>query len=286
MKKGIDFFPLDVSLNLKFELIEAKFGLTGFGVMVKLFQRIYRDEGYFCPWDDEAAALFASKVGVSAIRCEEIVEEALRLGLLDRPLYEQEGVLSSRGIQRRYFSITSRRKSVEAKEKYLLLNPDETPQNLVLADKTVKCRHDVDRKRGHVCRNRKNVDNFAQSKGKESKAEQSSCCDGTGSPQKTDEAERAEQEREILSPIGGLGENVVLLSDRQMEDLLETLSLEELNYYLKKLARFIIDKDAAVKNHYATILRWAREDRRLQEDTQENQDSGRKRSSRSKGGAF
>lgn len=36
MKSGIDYFPLDVSLDDKFELIEAEFGLTGFAVVVKL----------------------------------------------------------------------------------------------------------------------------------------------------------------------------------------------------------------------------------------------------------
>ena len=31
-KSGIDYFPLDVILDEKFELIEAEYGLTGFGV--------------------------------------------------------------------------------------------------------------------------------------------------------------------------------------------------------------------------------------------------------------
>ena len=41
IKNGVDYFPLDVHLDKKFELIEAEFGLTGFAVVVKLLQRIY-----------------------------------------------------------------------------------------------------------------------------------------------------------------------------------------------------------------------------------------------------
>ena len=44
MKSGIDYFPLDVTLNDKFELIEAEFGLIGFAVVIKLLQKIYGSE--------------------------------------------------------------------------------------------------------------------------------------------------------------------------------------------------------------------------------------------------
>lgn len=40
IKSGIDYFPLDVTLDAKFELIEAEFGLTGFGVVVHLLQEM------------------------------------------------------------------------------------------------------------------------------------------------------------------------------------------------------------------------------------------------------
>ena len=37
---------MDVEMDDKVELIEAKHGITGFGVLVKLYQKIYK-EGYF-----------------------------------------------------------------------------------------------------------------------------------------------------------------------------------------------------------------------------------------------
>lgn len=55
----------------------------------------------------------------------------------------------------------------------------------------------------------------------------------------------------------------VMLSESQAEKLLEVLSLDEFNFYLDKLDRFITEKNASVKNHYETILKWAREDRAI-----------------------
>ena len=61
-KSGLEYFPLDVVLDDKFELIEAEFGLTGFAVIVKLFQKIYGGQGYYCEWTNEVALLFAKRI--------------------------------------------------------------------------------------------------------------------------------------------------------------------------------------------------------------------------------
>lgn len=53
----------------------------------------------------------------------------------------------------------------------------------------------------------------------------------------------------------------VMLSENQISDLLERLDLEAFDYYIDKLNTFLIEKNANVKNHYATILKWYNEDR-------------------------
>ena len=45
-KSGTPYFPLDVELDEKMELIEAEYGLTGYAVILKLLQRIYGGHGY------------------------------------------------------------------------------------------------------------------------------------------------------------------------------------------------------------------------------------------------
>jgi hypothetical protein len=64
-----------------------------------------------------------------------------------------------------------------------------------------------------------------------------------------------------LKLIGGeLGRNVVYLTDDQFEDLLDKLGMDAFNRYVKRLADFIIENNAYVKNHYEMILKWHKED--------------------------
>ena len=62
---------------------------------------------------------------------------------------------------------------------------------------------------------------------------------------------------------GTLGRGVVILTPEQDEALLEKLGFDGYNHYISKLANFIIEKDAKVGSHYATILKWAKEDAKL-----------------------
>lgn len=59
---------------------------------------------------------------------------------------------------------------------------------------------------------------------------------------------------------GSLGKGVVMLTENQIGALLDELGLNAFDYYVEKLADFIIEKGAKVTNHYATIMKWARED--------------------------
>ena len=60
---------------------------------------------------------------------------------------------------------------------------------------------------------------------------------------------------------GILGKGVVLLSENQIEELLEIMGLDCFDYYVDKLSSFILKTGAKVKNHYATIVKWWEEDR-------------------------
>ena len=75
----------------------------------------------------------------------------------------------------------------------------------------------------------------------------------------TDEA-AATAYRELKYFQGELGKGVVMLSDEQVDRLLESLGLDAFDYYVGKLANFIIKNGATVKSHYETILKWWRAD--------------------------
>ena len=73
-------------------------------------------------------------------------------------------------------------------------------------------------------------------------------------------AAAANKDMDIKFVGGELGKGVVMLSDSQISSLLDTIGLDGFDYYVDKLANFIIKNDAKVKNHYETILKWWHED--------------------------
>lgn len=158
-KKGLDYFPLDVVLDIKFELIEAEFGLNGFGVVVKLYQEIYK-QGYYLEWTSEVALLFSKKVGLGGNVVSEIVKAAVKRDIFDRVLFEKYGILTSHGIQKRYIEGIKRRDKTEMEQSYLLLDCTQIPSNVHLNQINVN-------------NNSVNVSINTQSKVKESKVNKS-----------------------------------------------------------------------------------------------------------------
>ena len=64
--------------------------------------------------------------------------------------------------------------------------------------------------------------------------------------------------------LGGIGKNVVFLSDEQMSDLLDKLSVEEFDYYVGVVAdNEIKGHHYKKKTHYQAILDMAAKDRRV-----------------------
>lgn len=69
-----------------------------------------------------------------------------------------------------------------------------------------------------------------------------------------------------LRTIGGkLGKGVVILTPEQDADLLEKLGLDMYDYYLDKFSNWLIDNNAKPKCHYDMILRWWRQDSKIEE---------------------
>jgi len=160
MKSGIDYFPLDVTLDAKMELIEAEFGLTGFGVVVHLLQEIYGKAGYYIEWTNEVALLFARKVGLGGGAVSEIVEASIRRGMFDKEIFNKYRVLTSKGIQKRYFEAVSRRKSLEVDFNILLVDLTIFSENVTI-------------KRVNVNILSQNADSSKQRKEEKSKVEKS-----------------------------------------------------------------------------------------------------------------
>lgn len=112
-KTGLDYFPFDIDFfdDEKIMAISGEFGIKGEITTVKLLCAIYRN-GYFIEWND----LFKFKLlknlpGISSELLDSIVSRLVRWGFFDKGLFDSTGVLTSKGIQKRYFQISKRRKS-------------------------------------------------------------------------------------------------------------------------------------------------------------------------------
>lgn len=128
IKEGLDYFPLNVVLNSKFEIIEARFGIKGFAVIVKLFQHIYGTKGYYCEWDEDVLFVFAKRIGVGANSVSEILDTSLKKGIFNKDMYEKYSILTSEGIQQRY--VEAKRGGYERIcKKYLLISVPKTEEN-------------------------------------------------------------------------------------------------------------------------------------------------------------
>lgn len=162
---GVKYFPLDVHLDDNIRLIEAEFGLKGFAIIVKLYQKIY-SVGYYCEWNDEVALLFAQECGVSKSAVSEILAASIRRDIFDGHLFDAYGILTSSGIQRRYLDIVKRRASVDLIKEYLLVSDTQKYQNVNILSK-------------NIYKNPENVYINEQSKVKESKVNKSKVTDNT-----------------------------------------------------------------------------------------------------------
>ena len=126
-KIGLDYFPLDVHLEDKVELLEAEYGLIGFAILIKLWQKIY-SEGYYINWNTDNALLFARKNNTDITVVNSVVNTCLLRNLFDNSLYKQHEVLTSNGIQLRYDKVCTdaKRKHISYRKELLLIKTEFT----------------------------------------------------------------------------------------------------------------------------------------------------------------
>ncbi len=119
---GLDYFPHSCIAGQELQLLQAEYGLKGYAVVMKLYEMIFFDKGYFCEWTKDVAMMFAHRNAVSISAVSEIVACAVRRGIFDKDMYEKYGILTSAEIQEEYLEIVSRlrRKYVTLTKEYLM----------------------------------------------------------------------------------------------------------------------------------------------------------------------
>ena len=156
IKQGLDYYPLDVGFlqDVKIRRIIRACGIQSIPVLISLLANIYRNDGYFLRWSPDMSFLIADELGVSEGAVTATVDKAVQVDFFNANMYECYGVLTSEGIQSRFFEAASRRREVRYDARFLLINVN-VYKNLVNVDN-----------------NPVNVDDNPQSKVKESKVKE------------------------------------------------------------------------------------------------------------------
>lgn len=131
LKTGLDYFPFDVDFfnDEKIEAISGEFGIKGEIVAIKLLTAIYRN-GYFIEWSEMLQMkMLKSLPSISKDLLTEIVQRLVKWNFFDEQLFNSDNVLTSRGIQTRYFE-AMKRNSLSDSLPFLVVSVTKTLVNV------------------------------------------------------------------------------------------------------------------------------------------------------------
>ena len=235
---GINYFPVGVNFMEEnaMEVIEAKYGIKGSAIVLKLMCKIYK-EGYYIRWDEEQCLIFANKAGreVQAEEVQGIIEILFTKGILDRNSYQENGILTSESIQKVWMEATKRRKRELSELPYLMVKPEkengkaDTPpalQEIQQPELFKKEKTPVNPKNvvHHVAVDAKNACNSGQSKVKEKKAEENKELPPSAPPKGKEEERKGDS---AYLPIPGYAFNTMTHNYSGLMDTLKRLSITD-----------------------------------------------------------
>lgn len=177
-QEGIDYFPLDTGFlrDKKVLLIKGKYGAKGILILIYILSRIYEEHGYYIKWDGDDCFLSADAMGcgITPELTTQVVNECVVRSMFNEQLYNEFGILTSHGIQRRFVRAAKKRENIEFYKEYFLLdtsNVKDVPRGILnkLTFLSVKVSGNDEKVSGKG----KKVSGRRQSKVKESKVQES-----------------------------------------------------------------------------------------------------------------
>ncbi len=126
VKKGLDFFPVEVSMfsDLKVRKLIKYQGGQSISIYICLLCYIY-ENGYFVKWDNELPFIISEKTGFEELYITDVINSCIKVDLFSESLYSNEGVLTSKGIQKRYDFICKQAKRKSEITEFSLMDLEE-----------------------------------------------------------------------------------------------------------------------------------------------------------------
>jgi hypothetical protein len=119
--KGITYFPVDVNFDGKIKLFIADEGAEGIGILVTIWQLIYQNEGYFIENNDDLVKLIRLNTMSDLEIIRRVIQSLLARNVFSKTKENKYKILTSKGIQSRYFDAAKQKKTVNVHENYLCM---------------------------------------------------------------------------------------------------------------------------------------------------------------------
>jgi len=109
-KKGMDYFPLDVTLSDEVEAVEALHGNDGFTVIIKTWQALYQtDDGKLDCSGVLRRRTLAKRANISEELWKSIIDTCVEAGLFDERLWVDDQIITSSGVAKRMAKVAEER---------------------------------------------------------------------------------------------------------------------------------------------------------------------------------
>lgn len=259
-KMGLEYFPLDVDFlnDRKFRNCKQKYGYLAPLVYLALLSLIYKDKGYYIEYSDRTKAdvLWDIQASLQGKHCPDIqtladvIDTLVADGLFAADLYHDVSVLTSKRLQRTYYSATVDRTGIAINKAIWLLSIEDmttlSGKHLILSQIVNRTNNAVNQANNSI-----NQPNNAtkESKVKESKVNKSK-----------------EETAPLRLPadyaiISGYGEgDIVQLKRGQYAMLCYRYGVEVAELYIDKMAYQMRYKDKTYKQPYAVLRHWLQDD--------------------------
>ncbi|MBK7106600.1 MAG: DUF4373 domain-containing protein [Ignavibacteriae bacterium] len=124
-KQGVDYFPLDCRFDDNIDLYLTEKESNGLAVLITTWQLIYSNDGYFKKFDDDLLLMIKKRIGLSLDEIRSCLMACIKREIFDKNLFEKFNILSSRTIQKIYFSSAKKKKEIIIVNlDYLLFMPE------------------------------------------------------------------------------------------------------------------------------------------------------------------
>lgn len=127
-KQGIDYYSVDVDFDSSLEIILAKYGEKGLGIIVRIWQHIYKTKGYYIPFVEDELYMIKRKCNDTSIEeIKEIIQAMLDKNLFNKEIFDNFDVLTSKRLQMNYKVATRKRVSDGSNLLYWIVSGGSNP---------------------------------------------------------------------------------------------------------------------------------------------------------------